>query len=613
MQMRIAGHRGSEHALAARLSRLGRGALALLVLVAASANVVSAFASQPWRPASLVEQVIDFDGLGWGRVGVLTAAALLVLVAHALARGKRQAWVLAVCLLSLSLLLEILEGARTLSMLVMIALLAVLLALAPLFPTRSHTVATVRGYGALAVGGWLTWLHTFLFNGWHAGVWPIPFGPVGALLIVTRLVTYAILGYGVAQLLRPAVIPRATRAIQREEREHALALIAQHGYLSTVYFTRGADKSYFWSASGRSLIAYRVTLGVALALADPIGPVEEREAIVRDFIAYCRQQDWQVAFYQTTPGVRRLCRAMGMHAFKIGEDAIVDLARFTLQGKIGAPVRHSLARARRGGLRVQIFQGVALPDPIFASMRRISTAWLHKQKATIQFGYSMGRFPYDWTSELLTAVALGPDDEVQAYVTWTPLYAGQGWALDNMRRADATEPGAMELLLAECIAWAKERGCKRMTLGLAPLAGLDAPPCEFGSAGVAGPSLITERATLLERSAAYLHRRGLLLGNYRSLHAFKAKFQAEWEPRYMVVGELSAVPQVLSALGVAMGVGWRGLVRDAWEALHPSGRQLAAAAAPVTTGSSSASTSPSPAPEPAPKNVAVAMRDGARR
>lgn len=568
IELRIADHRHAWRSLA----QAGRVALALFVLTVAGVNLVVAFGAQPWTPLTLVEQVVDLDGLGWGRVGVLTVAVLLALVARALARGKRQAWLLSVGILALSLVLEVLEGANLHSMLVVIMLLVVLVALAPLFPTRSNLPATMRGYAALACGGWLTWAHTFLLHLTRAGVYPSPVLPVAPLLVFTRLLTYAILGYGVVQLLSPALGRRCSGA---EERLRAAAVIAGYGWISTIYFARGADKSYFWSPTGRSLIAYRMTLGVALALSDPIGPEEEREETLRAFIAYCRQQDWQVALYQATCEMKQVCRRMGMHAVKIGEDPIVELDRFTLQGKIGAPVRHSVARARRGGLSVRIFQGEPLPAELFAGMHRISDAWLRHQKAAVQFGYSMGRFPFDWNEELLTAVALGPDGAVQAFVTWTPLYAGNGWALDNMRRAETTEPGAMELLLAESLAWARERGAERMTLGLVPFAGLTSAAAETsgGTGKAAGQPETAGSPTLLERSAAYLHRRGLLLGNYRSLYAFKAKFQVEWHPRYLVVGELGALPQVLSALAVAMGAGWRGMLLDAWEALR-SGREL---------------------------------------
>jgi phosphatidylglycerol lysyltransferase len=563
------------------LARAGRWGLAMLLSCVALANVASALAARPWRPVSVIEQIIDLDGIGWGHVGVLTTAVLLLLVARALARGKRHAWLLAVGLLALSLVGALLERAGTRSIVVIVTLLALLLTLAPLFPTRSDPWASVRGYAALALGGWLTWAHTVLLHVYRAGTLPqLPYVPAAAVppaLMALRLVTYLIVGYGVVQLLRPAI---ATRGCPREERDRSAAVIREWGHLSTVHYALTDDKCYFWSQSDRSLVAYRVTLGVALALGDPIGPLEEREQVLRAFVAYCRKQDWQVALYQTTPGVTQLCRRFGLHAYKIGEDAIVDITRFTLQGRVGAPVRHAVARARRGGLTVRIFQGEALPEVVFAGMKRISAAWLHTQKATVQFGYSMGRFPIDWSPELLTAVALGPDGAVQAYVTWTPLYAGNGWSLDNMRRGRGTEPGAIELLVAECIAWARQHGFTRVTVGLVPLAGLGAAPGESpeaanpasgsvgaeGFQGVAGPA-DAPSVSLLERSAAYLHRRGLLLGNYRSLHAFKDKFQPRWEARYLVVDEVSALPRVLSALGVAMGIGWRGMLRDAWEAL----------------------------------------------
>src|SRR5579864_7689185 len=94
------------------LARVSRIALAMLLLTAAGANLVVAFGAQPWLPLSVVEQFVDLDGLGWGRVGMLTIVALMALIARALVRGKRQAWLLSVAILALSLVLEILQGAN---------------------------------------------------------------------------------------------------------------------------------------------------------------------------------------------------------------------------------------------------------------------------------------------------------------------------------------------------------------------------------------------------------------------------------------------------------------------------------------------------------------------
>lgn len=542
------------------LASATRKALAALLLLVALIYVLAALATQAWQPELLIEQVVDLDAVTWGRAGAVALALLLALVARALARGKRQAWLLSLVLLCLSLVGAILERSSMRSIVIILIFIALLVALAPLFTTRSDLRSSMRGYAALAVGGWVAWGRSFLLHVLRANHIHFLFIPSPLLLAPLRVVTYLILAYGVWQLLRPAL---AARSLARDEHDRAATIVRQYGAHSTVHFALAPDKSYFFSASGRSLIAYRVAHGVALALADPIGPAEERTLVLDAFLAYCRRQDWPVALYQATPTMQRACRRRGLFALKIGEDALVDLGRFTLQGKIGAPVRHAVARARRGGLTVRVFHGEQPPETIFAGMRRASAAWLGKQEATVQFGFSMGRFPQDWSPDLLTAVALGPDEQVQAFVTWTPLHAGNGWALDNIRRESKTEPGAMELLLAESVAWAQEHGCARMTLGLVPLAGLEVAPLATDGAPAAAPS-----SRLLERSAAYLHRHGLLLGAYRSLYAFKNKFQPEWEARYLVVSEVAALPQILSALAFAMGIGWRGMARDTWDAVR---------------------------------------------
>jgi phosphatidylglycerol lysyltransferase len=150
---------------------------------------------------------------------------------------------------------------------------------------------------------------------------------------------------------------------------------------------------------------------------------------------------------------------------------------------------------------------------------------------------------------------------VQAFTTWTPLHAGNGWALDAMRRLPDATPGAMEMLLVECFAWARERGAARMSLGLAPLSGL----CE----GAACDGVDAISPSLVERGAAYLQRRKLLLGNYAALARFKSQFQPEWQARYLVVADRAALPGVLRALAYVHSYTGLSILREAASALRP--------------------------------------------
>ena len=297
-----------------------------------------------------------------------------------------------------------------------------------------------------------------------------------------------------------------------------------------------------------------------------MSPGEEAESLLRAFVLYCHAQDWTVAWYLASPRVRDWCRRWGMLAYKVGEEAMVDVNRFTTAGKAGAPVRHAMTRARKGGMCVRCWQGEDLPEGVFAGMKRISRAWQDARHATIQMGFSMGRFPADWSRELLTAVACDDAEQVQAFLTWTPLYQGGGWSLDVMRRAGDAAPGTMELLIAESIDWARQHGHRRMSLGLAPLAGLGAEP--DGSI----PCLEQATHSTLERIADSLHQRKLFLASYTTLYRFNAKFQPAWEPRYFIVEDGRAIPQALSALMRAMGYTWKSLVRDALSGIRPPHR-----------------------------------------
>lgn len=543
---------------------ISRSVLALVIAFTAIANIITVIREFPWNIMAFTEPLIDLGGPAWERDGLIATGALLLLIARALTRGKRQAWWLSVGLLTFSLLSAIVSKSDCGTILLVLGLLVLLLVLAPLFSTRSDTRGLVQGYIALTLGIGCIVGHLAVSHMWQTAGGQGMLILRNGLLFPLHLLAFLVLGYGVVEVLLPV---RSARSLLRQEHAHVYEVVRHYGSLATVHFALGADKSYFWSETGQAVIAYRVVRGVALALGDPIGPEEEHGSLLQALLAFCRQQDWPVALYQASIQTQRLCQEQRLHAYKIGEEAIIDVARFTLQGKRGAPLRHAIARARRAGLSAQCWQGEPLPEAVFAGMQRISAQWLDTRKVQTQMGFSMGRFPADWSKDLLTVVAVDPGGQVQAFLIWTPLYAGNGWALDVMRRWDGTPPGAMELLIAHTIEWAQARSYTRMSLGLAPLAGLggemQVTTCTAGERGQHASS------PLLERCAASLHRRGIVLGTYRSLYAFKAKFQPTWEARCLIVSEGQALPRILLALAQAHDSGWKSLLKEAWVTVHP--------------------------------------------
>jgi phosphatidylglycerol lysyltransferase len=554
------------------LALIGRAAPALLLLLTAVTNIIPISSNHPSLVTLFLDHGLDLDQLATGRPGAIIIALVLLPVVRAMLRGKRHAWLLAVALCSFSLASSRLSHDDSSYTLMVFGLLLALLLLAPLFPARSDSRSLLRGYAVLAVSlaclighGVVDVLQnqTILVAGhllhFKPGLLP------SATMTTLQILAFLFLGYGVLEVLRPVL---RARRMHRADIAGARKIVEQYGTRSMAHFTLlGTDKSYFWSSTGASFLAYRLSFGVALVLGDPIGPEEELEPLLLAFSAYCLRQDWKFAMYQASPWMLQVGRKFNLSAYKVGEEAIVPVAYFTTKGKAGAAVRHRIARARRDGVTVRCLWGVQLSDGIAVGMKRITSAWMAMHDTRIQMGFSLGQFPADWSPQLLTAVAFDRKGEVQAFVTWTPLYEGNGWSLDIMRRLPDATPGIMEMLISESIDWARERGYVTMSLGLAPLAGLD-NSLEVDLRDAATAELEVTRSdtsgppSWLERSVAFLYNHKILLGNYASLQVFKSKFNPIWESRYLIVRDTSALPVILAALAQAHGYTWRAVLRD---------------------------------------------------
>src|ERR1700730_200898 len=145
----------------------GRRILALMIVALAIANIVTVIVEVPWD--TMMQPFFDLGGIIWERASVLVTGVLLLLIARALARGKRQAWWLALGLLVSSFLGAVVSKSDRGTILLALSLLILLLVMAPLFPTRSDARALVRGYITLALGVGIIAGHIVVSHLWYTG------------------------------------------------------------------------------------------------------------------------------------------------------------------------------------------------------------------------------------------------------------------------------------------------------------------------------------------------------------------------------------------------------------------------------------------------------------
>jgi phosphatidylglycerol lysyltransferase len=233
---------------------------------------------------------------------------------------------------------------------------------------------------------------------------------------------------------------------------------------------------------------------------------------------------------------------LGLTVLKIGEEGVVSLAGFSLEGGARSGLRHTFNKGHRDGLSFEI---LAAHDAagVLPELRVISDAWL-ESKNSREKSFSLGRFDESYLSKTPLAV-VRRDANILAFANiWEGAEGGE-LSIDLMRFLPEAPPGVMDFLFINLMLWGKERGFARFNLGMAPLAGLRAG----------------QLAPLWNRLAAVLYRHGENFYNFQGLQQYKDKFHPEWCPRYLVCPGGAALPGVLGDLATLISGGLLGALR----------------------------------------------------
>lgn len=341
------------------------------------------------------------------------------------------------------------------------------------------------------------------------------------------LMTATAIGYAGFALFRPVIYQFRTLP---HEREWARQLLAMHGRSSLDYFKLWPDKSFFFSPSHRSFLAYRVAGNFAVVLGDPVGPDEEIEDIIRRFHELCQDNDWGLAFYQTLPDFLPTYKRLRFKKLKIGDDAIVDLTQFGLEGKTMKKFRHTLNQLEKLGVHTLYYEP-PIPEEVLMQAKEVSDEWL-QIPGRRERGFTLGMFEPNYIRSTPLFAAADKDGKILAFVNIIPSYRVGEATVDLMRHRVEAPNGIMDYLFVRLFLHNKERGFQRFSLGMAPMAGFQEK----------------EDASLEERAVHYFFHHLNFLFSYEGLRQYKAKFASLWEPRYAVYRNTLDLPKLAVAL-----------------------------------------------------------------
>ncbi|MDJ0369479.1 phosphatidylglycerol lysyltransferase domain-containing protein [Streptomyces sp. H10-C2] len=304
------------------------------------------------------------------------------------------------------------------------------------------------------------------------------------------------------------------------------------------YFALRRDKSVIWSPSEKSAIAYRVVGEVSLASGDPIGDPEAWPGAIDAWLAEARAHAWVPAVMGASEEAGVIYARHGLDALEIGDEAIVETAEFTLDGRAMRTVRQAYNRVKRSGYTVRIRRHDDIPA---AEMDELLERADHWRDGETERGFSMalGRLgdPADGRCVMVECHdGEGVPRALLNFVPWGP----EGLSLDLMRRDRDSENGLIEFMVIELIQRADEVGVRQISLNFAMFRSV----FERGSKLGAGPVLRIWRSLLTFFSRWW---------QIESLYRANAKYRPIWEPRYLLFGKTSELPRIGIASARAEG------------------------------------------------------------
>ena len=333
---------------------------------------------------------------------------------------------------------------------------------------------------------------------------------------------------------------RAKSYLTSQDELEIRRLLLQSGERDSLgYFATRHDKSAVFGPDHGAAITYRVLANVSLASADPIGPVTAWPAAIAAWLAEARAFGWFPAVLSASEEGAQAYVAAGLKALPIGDEAIIDVDTFTLEGPTMQPVRRAVHRVQRAGYTISVRRHADLNAAELAELDRRAEDW-RGEETERGFSMALGRLGEPVDGDCVAVLAHDSDGRLRGLLSMVP-WGRRGLSLDLMRRDRNSENGLVEAMVASLVDAARDDlGVRSISLNFAMFRGVFSAAERVG----AGPVV-----RLTSRVLTYASKFWQIESLYRS----NARYLPRWTPRYLCYDSSLTLTRVALAAGAAEG------------------------------------------------------------
>ena len=345
-----------------------------------------------------------------------------------------------------------------------------------------------------------------------------------ASIKISGFISFAFLIY---TLIKPYILKNS---VTTAEKEIANELLEKYGNSSLDYFKTYFDKLLYISQNNDAFLAYRVSGNFAVVLENPVAKNEnEMKQCIIEFDNFCYEAGLKSIYYRIPEENLEVYKSLGKKYFFIGQEGVVDLTTFNLEGGSKKSLRNGLKKISD----LQLKTTINLPpikDGLLQKIQSVSDEWLEETRRK-EILFSQGIFLWDELKKQTIITVENSEEKIIAFLNIIPDYTKNEGTYDLIRKTTDAPNGIIDFILIELFNHLKSQNLTAVNIGLAPMSGIDNP------------------TTIQEKSMKYVYEKVKSFSHYKGLRDFKEKFSPSWHNQYIVFTDdydLIQIPQVLA-------------------------------------------------------------------